>query len=59
VGSIAQGMPVLRTNKMPPNAARFAMGGLPPNGLLGTGGSNGSISVQSSSGTSGFAMPLL
>ena len=58
LGSMAHGMPVLRTNKMPPRAERLETGGLPPNGFSSTGGRSGSTSVQSSSGTSGFAMLL-
>ena len=57
-GSIFHGMPVLKTNRMPPSAARFEMRGLPPKVRSGTGGRSGSTSVQRSSGTSGFAMPL-
>ena len=57
-GSIFQGIPVLKTNKMPPRAARLLMRGRPPKVRSGTGGRSGSTSVQRSSGTSGFAMPL-
>ena len=40
------------------DAARFGTVGLPPKGLAGGGGRSGSTTAQSSSGTSGFAMPL-
>ncbi len=52
VGSICQGMPVLRTKTMPARAARFGTGGRPPLGLAGSLGSSGSMASQRSSGTS-------
>jgi hypothetical protein len=56
-GSISQGMPVCRTNKIPANAARLETRGLPPFGFSGSGGSRGSMFCQSSSLTSCFAIP--
>ena len=56
-GSISQGMPVCRTNRIPAKAARFEMRGLPPFGFSGSSGSRGSTICQSSSLTSCFAMP--
>jgi SAM-dependent methyltransferase len=55
-GGISQGMPLLRTNRMPLRAARSSMRGLPPLGLGGSSGKRGSITSQSSSGTSSLAM---
>ncbi len=56
-GSISQGMPERRTNRMPVNAARFGTDGRPPLGFGGSGGSSGSRIDQSSSETRGAAMP--
>lgn len=56
-GSISQGMPDLRTKRMPVSAARFGTGGRPPFGRGLGGGSRGSISAHSASLTSGLAMP--
>ena len=56
-GSISQGMPVCRTNKIPAKAARLDSRGLPPFGFSGSGGSRGSMICQSSSLTNCFAMP--
>src|SRR5215210_7424938 len=55
-GSISQGMPVLRTNRIPVRAARASMRGLPPLGLGGSSGKSGSITSHSSSVTSGLAI---
>src|SRR3712207_217096 len=55
-GSISQGMPLLRTNRMPVRAARSSMRGLPPLGLGGSSGKSGSITSHSSSVTSGLAI---
>ena len=55
-GSIAQGMPVLSTNRMPVRTARSSMRGLPPLGLDGSSGSSGSTTSHSSSVTSFLAM---
>ena len=55
-GSISQGMPVIRTKRMPVSAARSGTRGRPPFGLGGSAGRRGSTTSQSSSGTSGFAM---
>src|SRR5215212_6736302 len=51
LGSISQGMPLLRTKMMPVRAARSSMRGLPPFGLGGSLGNNGSTISQSSSVT--------
>ena len=56
-GSISQGMPLLRTNRMPVKATRSARGGLPRvPGWQRWGGNSGSTSAQSSSETSCLAM---
>ncbi len=57
VGSISQGMPVCKTNRIPANAARLETRGLPPFGFSGSGGSRGSMICQSSLLTSCFAIP--
>jgi hypothetical protein len=56
LGSISQGMPLLSTNKRPVRAARFGIGGRPPFGLGGSGGSSGATIAHSSSETRGLAM---
>src|SRR5918994_2457532 len=56
-GNIFQGIPLLRTNRMPVRAARSSMRGLPPLGLGGSSGSSGSITSHSSSVTSFLAIP--
>lgn len=50
-GSISQGMPLRRTNRMPVRAARSGTGGRPPFGLGLRSGSNGLISFHSLSGS--------
>src|SRR5215212_8230740 len=55
-GSISQGMPLFKTNRMPVRAARSSMRGLPPLGFGGSSGSSGSITSHSSSVTSFLAM---
>jgi hypothetical protein len=55
-GSIFHGMPLRRTNKIPPSAARSGTGGRPPSALDLCGGSSGSMRCQRESGTSGFAI---
>lgn len=50
-GSISQGMPDDRTNKMPVRAARFGSRGRPPFGFGGSSGSNGSTINHNSSDT--------
>jgi hypothetical protein len=56
-GNISQGMPVCSTNNIPDSAARLpTLRGLPPLGLGGSWGSNGSITAHSSSLTRGFAI---
>ncbi len=57
-GSISQGIPDFRTNRIPVKAARLDTLGLPPSGLGGSGGKSGSTLSQSSSDTIFFAMPL-
>jgi len=57
LGSISHGMPVLSTNKIPLNTARFEMGGRPPFKRGFSGGKSGSITCHSSSLTSCFAIP--
>ena len=57
-GNISHAMPERRTKRMPVSAARFGTTGRPPFGFGGPGGSNGSTINQSSSDTSGVAMPL-
>jgi hypothetical protein len=56
-GKYDQGSPVLSTKIMPVRAARLDTLGRPPLGLAGSGGNSGSITSQSSSESSGFAMP--
>lgn len=56
LGKYSQGVPVLRTNRIPVNAARLEMGGRPPLGFGRSGGNNGSIRFQSSSGKSCLAI---
>lgn len=55
-GSISQGMPLLSTNKMPPNASRWPTGLRPAYCRLrfSGGGSNGSISLHKASSTRGL-----
>src|SRR3712207_5146691 len=55
-GSISQGTPLLRTNRIPVRVARSSMRGLPPLGLGGSSGNSGSITSHSSSVTSGLAI---
>jgi hypothetical protein len=57
LGSISQGMPLLRTKTIPVRAARSSMRGLPPSGFGGSGGRSGSMVSHSSSVTSSLAMP--
>lgn len=56
-GSISQGIPLLRTNRMPVNAARLGRRGRPPLGLGGSGGRSGSMTAHSSSLTNGLLIP--
>jgi len=57
LGRYSQGIPVLRTNKMPVSTARLARGFRPGcRNLLFFTGSNGSISFHSRSSNSGFAI---
>jgi hypothetical protein len=56
-GSSSQLLPLLRTKMMPVSAARSLMRGRPPRGLGDSTGSNGSMTAQSSSLTSGLLMP--
>jgi len=56
--SISQGISERRTKRMPLKAARDGTTGRPPLGLGRSGGNNGSMTDQSSSEISGFAMPL-
>ncbi len=56
-GSISHGMPVLSTNKIPLNTARFEISGRPPFGLGFSEGKSGSITCHSSSLTSCLAIP--
>jgi hypothetical protein len=55
-GSISQGMPLCKTNRMPVRALRSGTRGRPPRGLGGSGGSNGSMTSQSASERRGLAM---
>ena len=57
MGKYSHGRPVRSTNNMPVRAALSDTLGRPPLGLGGSGGSNGSIISQSSSGKIGLAMP--
>src|SRR5215207_268902 len=56
LGSISQGMPLFKTKMMPASAERLSTRGLPPFGLGGSSGNNGSIVFHSSSDTSSLAM---
>ena len=56
-GSISQGMPERRTNRMPVRAARSGTRGRPPLGLGGSGGRRGSITAQRASDTRGWLIP--
>jgi hypothetical protein len=58
LGSISQGMPLLRTKTMPLRAARSSTRGLPPLSLGGSGGKRGSMISQSSSLTSSLLIPM-
>ena len=53
LGSISQGMPLRRTNRMPVKAARLDTRGRPPFGFGFSGGNNGSICFHSLSSRSG------
>ena len=55
-GSISQGMPDLSTNRMPVSAARSPIGGRPPFGRGGRGGSKGPKRDQRASETRGAAI---
>ena len=55
-GSSSQGMPVRSTKSMPVSTWRSGMRGRPPFDLEGSGGINGAMISQSSSGNSGLAM---
>ena len=55
-GSISQGMPVFRTNKMPESTALSLIRGLPPRGFAGASGRSGSTIDHNSSETRGFAI---
>lgn len=55
-GSISQGIPLLRTNKIPVSAARSGTRGRPPFGFGGSGGRSGSIASHRSSGKRGLAI---
>jgi hypothetical protein len=57
-GSISQGMPLRRTNRMPVRQARFGKRGLPPFGLRRMGGSIGWIRFHKASGSKGVLMDL-
>ena len=57
LGSISHGMPVLSTNKIPLNTARFEIGGRPPFKRGFSRGKSGSITCHNSSLTSCFAIP--
>jgi hypothetical protein len=56
LGSISQGMPLLRTKMMPAKTARSSTRGRPPLGFGGSGGSRGSMISRSSSVTSSLLM---
>ena len=56
LGSITQGIPVLRTKTIPVSPARLGTRGLPPSGLGGSGGSSCSTISHPSSRTNFFAM---
>src|SRR4051812_35186218 len=51
-------MPVLRTMRIPVNAARSPTGGRPPLGLGALRGNNGAITSHNSSGRIGLAMVI-
>ena len=53
-GSISQGIPLFKTNKMPVNAARLLMRGRPPLGLGVSFGKSGSATAHNSSLTHGM-----
>ena len=57
LGSISQGIPLLRTQTMPARAARSFTRGLPPFGFAGSVGKSGSMISHSSSLTSSFLIP--
>ncbi len=56
-GSISQGMPERKTNRMPVKAARSGTRGRPPFGLGGSGGRRGSITAQRASDKRGWLIP--
>jgi len=58
LGRYSQGVPVLRTNRMPVRQARSVTLGRPPLGLGGSGGMCGSIRCHSSSVSSGLAIVM-
>jgi len=58
-GSISHGIPLRRTKRIPPNAARSKTGGRPPLGLRRRFGSNGAIRPHNLSSTSSLAIPLV
>src|SRR5215203_6407681 len=55
-GSISQGMPLFKTNRMSVRAERSSMRGLPPLGLGGSSGKSDSITSHISSVTSSLAI---
>jgi len=55
-GRYSHGKPVESTNRMPRRTSRFGMRGRPPFDFLGSGGSKGSMTAQSSSVINCFAM---
>ena len=57
-GSICQGMPLRRTNKMPMRHARSETRGRPPFGRRGGVGKNGSTRSHNRSGSSAAAIPV-
>ena len=57
-GSICQGMPLRRTNKMPMRHARSETRGRPPFGRRGGVGKNGSTRSHNGSGSSAAAIPV-
>jgi hypothetical protein len=56
-GSSSQGMPLVRTKRIPVSTARAGIRGRPPRGLGGSGGKSGAIAAQRSSVPSGLALP--
>ncbi len=56
-GSISQGMPLLRTNRMPVSAARSVTRGRPPLGLGGSGGRRGAMASHNASVTIACPIP--